>query len=216
MADTRTIVVKGSGTVSQSPDVFGISFDVRGHEMDYTDSLKSLNRKVEEVRLAVEEAGVDRKALKTTSFRIKADTVYDKKTEEYNFNGYIATHKLKLEFPRDTEKSNRLLKAIAEKVSSADFDIYFTVSDPQALKDRLVEDAVKNARRKADLMTKAAGVKLGKILRINYSWSEVHFHSRMTENLCCEAMVDIEAQPDFEPEDIEKTDNVEVVWEIVD
>jgi len=32
----------------------------------------------------------------------------------------------------------------------------------------------------------------------------------------CSAMADFDAQPDFEPEDIEKSDNVEVVWEIID
>ncbi len=213
---TRTIVVKGTGTISQSPDVFGISFDVQGHMMEYADSLISLNKQVEELRQAIEEAGLDRKALKTTSFRIVRDRVYNKKTEEYDFNGYIATHDLKMEFPRDMEKSNRLLQAIVKRVSSANFSIYFTVSDPQALKDKLVQEAVKNAKRKAKLMTEAAGVKLGKILDINYSWSEVHFHRTYASEMHTDAMMVSEATPDFEPEDIEKSDNVEVVWEIVD
>ena len=78
------------------------------------------------------------------------------------------------------------------------------------------QEAVKNANRKAKLMTEAAGVKLGKILDINYSWSEVHFHRTYARELRSDAMMAPDAQPDFEPEDIEKTDNVEVVWEIVD
>ncbi|MCK4539407.1 MAG: SIMPL domain-containing protein, partial [Candidatus Krumholzibacteria bacterium] len=211
----RTIVVKGTGTVSQAPDVFGIRFDVQGHEMEYADSLVSLNTRVEELRQAIETAGLSRDSLKTTSFDISRDTVYNRKTEKHDFNGYIATHNLKIEFPRNMDKSNKLLGAIVEKVSSADFSIYFTVSDPKALKDRLVQEAVQNARKKAGLMVDAAGVKLGKILNINYSWSEVHFHREMVSELRCSAMVDFAAQPDFEPEDIEKSDNVEVVWEII-
>lgn len=212
----RTVRVKGTGTVSQAPDVFGVSFDVRGHEMDYADSLVSLNRQVEELRTAIEAAGLGRESLKSTSFQIRRDTVYDKKTEKYEFNGYIATHDLKIELPRDREVENRLLESIVDKVTSAEFNIYFTVSDPQSLKDELVQSAVENARRKAGLMAEAAGVKLGRIISIDYSWGEVRFRREMATELCCASMENREARPDFEPEDIEKTDDVEVVWEIAD
>ena len=212
----RHIVVKGTGTVSKAPDIFGISFDVQAHERSYTDSLKKLNRRVEDLRKAVEAAGIERSTLKTSSFRISSDYKYNKDLEERQFNGYIASHKLKIEFPVDKEKSNRLLGEIVDKARHANFQIYFTVSNPEELKDEMVKEAVINATRKAEIMTEAAGVKLGKILSINYTWGEVHFRSEFGADLLCASMIETEARPDFEPEEIEESDNVEVVWELVD
>jgi len=212
----RNIVVKGTGTVSKAPDIFGISFDVQAHEMNYVESLKKLNRRVEDLRKAVEAAGIERSTLKTTSFRINSDYSYKKKLDERKFNGYIASHRLKIEFPVDKEKSNRLLGEIVDKVRSANFNIYFTVSNPEELKDEMVREAVINATRKAEIMTEAAGVKLGNILSINYTWGEVHFRREFEADLLCAAMTEEDARPDFEPEDIEKSDNVEVVWELLD
>lgn len=216
MSGKRTIVVKGTGSVTAAPDIFGVSFSVKGHEMEYAASLLTLNRRVEELRQAAETADIDRESVKTISFDISTDTFYNEKTEKSEFNGYIAEHRLKVEFPIDKEKSNKLLAAIVEKVSSATFSIYFTVSNPEELKEKMLAEAVKNARRKADIMTEAAGVGLGKILSINYSWSEVRFRSGMLHDIECFATMAPQAMPDFEPDDIEKSDSVEVVWEIED
>ena len=101
-------------------------------------------------------------------------------------------------------------------MSSATFSIYFTVSNPEELKEKMLAEAVKNARRKADIMTEAAGVALGKILSINYSWSEVRFRSERFDEIECYATMAPKAMPDFEPDDIENADSVEVVWEIED
>ncbi len=216
MSGKRTIVVKGTGKVSAAPDIFGVSFSVKGHEMEYSASLLTLNRYVEELRQAAETAGIDRESVKTIAFDISTDTYYNKKTEKSEFNGYIAEHRLKVEFPIDKEKSNKLLAAIVEKVSSATFSIYFTVSNPEELKEKMLAEAVKNARRNADIMTEAAGVGLGKILSINYSWSEVRFRSERFDEIECYATMAPKAMPDFEPDDIENSDSVEVVWEIED
>ena len=47
------ITVKGTGTVKQAPDIFGISLVVKAHKWEYADALKTLNEKVERVRKAV-------------------------------------------------------------------------------------------------------------------------------------------------------------------
>jgi uncharacterized protein YggE len=216
MMGKRTIVVKGTGSVSATPDIFGVIFEVQGHEMNYADSLITLNKRVEDLRQAAESAGIDRKSVKTSSFDISMDRHYNNEKKDYEFNGYIAEHKLKVEFPIDREKSNKLLAAIVDKVSSASFSIYFTVSDPEKLKERMLAEAVKNAKRKADIMADTAGIRLGKILNINYSWSEVRFRDDVACTMAMPDMIHAKAMPDFEPDDIERSDNVEIIWEIED
>ena len=82
MTGTRTIVVKGTGGVKAAPDIFGVRFEVQGHEMDYADSLKTLNGRVEELRQAAELAGIDRKSVKTLSFDISVDQHYDNEKKD--------------------------------------------------------------------------------------------------------------------------------------
>ena len=66
---------------------------------------------------------------------------------------------------------------------------------------------------------KAAGVTLGDIVNIDYSWAELDFVSRpmnsmMLEECCmrsCEDSYDI----DINPDDIDVTDSVTVVWALM-
>ena len=69
------------------------------------------------------------------------------------------------------------------------------------------------------MLTEAAGVQLGDIVTIDYSWGEVEFISHPMEKCmslaedCCMASpsgYDI----DIEPDDIDMSDTVTVVWRI--
>ncbi|MGB4482777.1 MAG: SIMPL domain-containing protein, partial [bacterium] len=73
-------------------------------------------------------------------------------------------------------------------------------------------EAVKNAARKAEVLADAAGVKLGPIIRIDYTWSDIYIES----NLSIRAFMVSESAPDYDftPEDIEITETVTTVWEI--
>ncbi len=213
---TKTLTVKGVGTVKQSPDVFGISFKVTGHEWKYSDAMTLLNESVEELRNTLESQGLDKKLLKTTSFDIRSDSTYNNKTKKHKFNGYIATHRIKIEIPWDNEKANELLIAINESTIDPQFSIYFTVSDPEKLKEEMLKEAVKNAKEKAGIIAEAAGVKVLDILDINYSWGEILFERNYEDRSYAVCEESSSVMPDIEPDDIEKSDTVEIVWEIGD
>ena len=71
---------------------------------------------------------------------------------------------------------------------------------------------------KAQVLTEAAGVKLGDIVSIDYSWGEIEFVSEsVTRNLAMPIMCDDSEgcyDIDIEPDDIDVSDTVTVVWEI--
>ena len=70
---------------------------------------------------------------------------------------------------------------------------------------------------KADILAKSAGVNLGEILRIDYSWSEHHFYSNTDMKVAEDMLYLSEAAPmavDIEPEDINVSDTATVVWAI--
>ncbi len=88
-------------------------------------------------------------------------------------------------------------------------------------KNELLAAAVKDSQAKASVLTEEAGVNLGKIINIDYSWGEIDFVSRPLQEMllrCCEpeecesASYDM----DIELDDIDISDTVTVIWRLED
>ena len=111
---------------------------------------------------------------------------------------------------------SRVLGAISETKVNPILSINFSIKDSNAVGIELLERATVNARQKAEILAKASGVTLGKILTIDYNWSELLFSSVTRFELQNQAMTSASRfAPDIEPEDIESSDTVTFVWEII-
>jgi len=109
------------------------------------------------------------------------------------------------------------LGAIAACEANPRFSIRFSIKDASAISAELLENAIENAKWKADILAKSAGVNLGEILRIDYSWSEHHFYSNTDMKVAEDMLYLSEAAPmavDIEPDDINVSDTATVVWAI--
>jgi uncharacterized protein YggE len=217
--DNREIVVKGIGKVSASPDLLVIDLNLEVVEPEYDKAMLVATEHLDTLRAAVVDAGHDKKSLKTTQFNVntKYDSYRDKSNNwKQKFIGYCCTHGLRLEFNLDMKKLGDTLGAIADCPANPKFSIKFSVKDPSAVSEQLLQSAIENAKWKADVLANSAGVKLGEIKRIDYNWSEHHLYSE-TNYLLAEAEVDYAAAPkslamDIEPEDIDVSDSVTVIW----
>ena len=84
----------------------------------------------------------------------------------------------------------------------------------------MLANAVTDAKAKAEVLSKASGVSLGEIITIDYSWAEIDFVSRPMDKLTLEECCIKNCEPgeaydiDINPDDIDVTDNVTVVWGI--
>ena len=134
---------------------------------------------------------------------------------QQRFIGYSCSHGLNLEFDLDMEKLGATIGAIAKCEANPKFNIKFSIKDPNAVSEQLLESAVENAKWKATVLAKAAGVKLGEIQRIDYSWRDINLYSE-TDMIVVESALRVaEAAPeamDIVPEDIDVSDTATVVW----
>ena len=127
---------------------------------------------------------------------------------------------MKIEFESDNDRLGKILYALANCSVSPEFRISYTVKDPEAAKNTLLGKAVTDAREKAAVLTQAGGVTLGDIQTIDYSWGEIDFEYRpmrnelMTPDRMTTPMAVGGYDLDIEPDDIEVSDTVTVVWEI--
>ncbi len=60
--------------------------------------------------------------------------------------------------------------------------------------------------------TNAAGVTLGDLIQIDYSWSEIHIQPRL--KVCEMAIESSSPAYDITPEDVDVSDSVTVIWAI--
>lgn len=93
------------------------------------------------------------------------------------------------------------------------------MKDPEGLKNALLGLAVKDATAKAQVLAAASRVTLGEIQTIDYSWGEMNLEVQpmnrmlMNDNICMAKGID-SYEINIEPDDIEVSDTVTVVWKI--
>ena len=213
----KHITVKGTGRASAKPDLITLSMTLTSEDLVYEKSMSDANEAIEKLREALNIEGFSRDDLKTTDFSINTifESVKDR-NDEYKqvFRGFRVGHNLTLEFDFDRKRLGRVLSAIAASGTVPEFRIGFTIKDREALSTQMLQNAVANARLKAEIIAGAAAFRLGDIISVDYSWSDVHFHSSTQFGLRFEKMNVSSMDIDIQPDDINVNDTVTIIWEI--
>lgn len=219
----RTIRVTGKGQIKLKPDMTRISITLEGTYPEYSETLRHSSEDAEAIKDLLTEYGFERSDLKTLDFSV--DTEYESYKEhgayKQRFVGYKYHHLMKVEFDSDNERLGRVLYALANSQLRPEFRISYTIKDPEAAKNQLLGKAVSDAMEKADALARAARVVLKDIQSIDYSWGhisfEVHPMKRMLvaeEGLALPMATSGTYDMDIEPDDIEVSDTVTLLWEI--
>lgn len=216
----RTIRVTGKGLIKVHPDMTRITITLVGMSPDYSDTLRRSTEETEQMKDTLEPFGIKRTDLKTLSFDI--DTEYesykDKGVYKQRFIGYKFRHILKMEFESDNKRLGKILYALANCQLRPEFRIGYTVKDPEATKNELLGKAVKDAKEKAVVLSNAAGVELKGIESIDYSWGQINFEYEPMDRAMlaepCMKMCENSYDIDIEPDDVDVSDTVTVIWEI--
>ncbi len=217
---SRTIRVKGIGRVTTPPDYVVISMSLETQETDYERTLELAAEKIEQLNSSLESIGFEKKSVKTTNFNVRTDyeRVKDRNGNYKSvFNGYVCSHRLKVEFDFDNKILAQTLYAISKCLAHPEISVSFTVKDPSAVNKELLRSAAVNAREKAQILCEASGVELGELLSVDYNWGELNIVSHtdyMLEEKCMALPVGGLSDMDIEPDDIDVSDTATFVWAI--
>ena len=216
----KTIRVTGKGQLKIKPDTTRITITLEGTNKDYSKVLERSSTETEELRTLLTGFGFERTDLKTLSFRV--DPQYEGYQEngiyKQKFVGYQFYHNMKVEFDSDNERLGKILYALSKSKIKPEFQLSYTVKDPEASKKELLAKAVQDAKEKAETLTKAAGVELKDLVEIDYSFGEINFEVRPVNRMMMASKsmaVEESFDMDIEPEDIAVSDTVTILWEIV-
>ena len=223
MSNMRTIRVTGKGQIKVKPDMTRITLSLEGIFPEYGETLRRSSEDTERLKDLLTGFGFERSDLKTLNFSV--DTEYesykDKGTYKQRFIGFKFYHMMKVEFDSDNGRLGRVLYALSHCPVKPEFRLSYTVKDPEAAKNELLSKAVTDAKEKASVLTQAAGVALKGIQNIDYSWGQINFEVQPMNRMlmadeCCESSMTGAGSydMDIEPDDIEVSDTVTVLWEI--
>ena len=216
----RTITVKGMGNVKTAPDYVVVSMNLETQAMEYEETMERAAQQIDYLNTSLEAVGFEKKSVKTTNFNVRTDyeSVKDKNGNYKSvFNGYVCSHRLKVEFDFDTKRLAQTLSAISQSLAKPELSIAFTVKDPSAVNKELLKSATINAREKAKVLCEASDVELGDLLTLDYNWGELNIISRtdyMLEERVMAMPMRAMADMDIQPDDIDVSDTATFVWEI--
>ena len=214
--DPRVIQVTGRGVLRLTPDTTRLTITLRGTCPEYEQAIAASARDTQGRKELIAGLGFARDSLRTLSFDV---TTEDESIRDPNGDyrqqlvGYQFTHATRLEFPRDNGLLGRLLYALGHGEAAPELVISYTVRDREGAKNRLLGQAVADARAKAEVLARAAGVPLSELLRIDYTRGEPDLEVRpMARPLRAMASAAPGYHIDIQPDDIEVSDTVTVVW----
>ena len=210
--NSRYLRIQGKGLISQSPDRIHIYFSMTGKDGEFTKAVENCNTACEAVRAAAKSCGINPDELTTSHFSVGAETKYV--SGKHRHVGFESMHELMIVLPIEKGLIGRFLSAVVSAKANPQVSLKFDVSDPEALKQKVLIAAIENAKRSAETIALAAGIKLGSISNIEYGCAVARASSRSL-NMACAPSVSGDISPDFEPEDLRAEDGVTVTWKIV-
>ena len=210
----RQITVEGIGRVSRKPDQIELKLEIAAKDMEYDATISKASEQLENLRSAVQKAGFEADALKTSYFNM--DAKYEDIKDRYGdrrktFIGYECRQKLKLVFELDMKVLARVISAISDSAAEPELSVNFTVKDAKEFSNRLLDCAAKNAKEKAQVLCKAIGAELGDLISIKCGWDERVF---VSDTIYIRPVGEAYSCSDMVPEDVTADETVVCVWQI--
>lgn len=217
----KNIRVTGKGKLSVKPDTICLAIEAEDGYLDYEKTIEESAKQTKLLRESLEKSGLSGKDLKTKHFSIQAAyESYRDENDDYKsrFIGYKFKHHTEIRFPNDNDQLGRTLYELSKCSVDVEFNIYYTVSNLEEVKNELLKKAVEDSKRKAEILAKSARVNLGEIKRIDYSWGELEIFSHPIDDFMARPMFSESKASydiDIEADDIDVDDTVTIEWELL-
>ncbi len=157
------IWVNGEGKVTAIPDIATLRLGIEAQEASVAEAQTQAAEAMDRVMTALTENGVAEKDIQTQYFSISQVTKWDSVKEEEVVIGYRVTNMVTAKI-RDIDKVGTIIDAVAEAggdLTRID-SIGFSVDDPSAYYEEARQEAMTDAKAKAEQLAELAGVTLGK------------------------------------------------------
>lgn len=161
----RQITVTGEANVAVAPDMAVIRLGVTSQAKTAREASDANAKQMTTVLGAIRDTGIADRDVQTS--RLSLQPQYDpNKAGPARLLGFQVTNQVTIRI-REIDKLPGILDRAIDAGANEMSGIEFIVSEQSKLLDQARDDAVADARRKAELYAKAAGVKLGTVVSIS-------------------------------------------------
>lgn len=168
---SNTISVSGMGEVFAVPDKATFSVTVREEGKEVADAQDKSTKKINDIVSYLKSAGVEEKDIKTISYNVNPKyeysqgvcTQYSCPPSKQTLVGFEVYQSLEVKV-QDPKKAGELLSGVGEKGASEVSGLSFTIEDEDALKADAREQAITEAREKADQLARQLGVTVVRVV----------------------------------------------------
>ena len=163
---TATITVVGEGIVSLKPDIAHLSMGVLVEKRRLSEAQAEASDKMNAVIDRLVALGISRDDIQTVNFSV--NPVYDYPNDGTHpvLRGFQVANQVSVTI-RDIGKTGEVADAVIDVGATTIGGLSFDVSNMQGAKDQAREQAMADAKRKAEQLANLAGVGLGRPLSIN-------------------------------------------------
>ena len=230
----KKLIVVGKSEYSGKPDWVTVHMSLKTEDKDSKKALSTAKNQLANITQEFKTLDLD---VITSNFN--AGSVYQhakiRITNKYEkvFQSFKVEYSCFVELPFESKQILDVLSLLENAKPRPDFRFTFSIKDTQPILDRLSADAVMDAKRQANILADAAGVKLIGIAEINNAGSSFHDSYDMYEREMIRpemAVEDLFVSTQLEeiygdenslesmfllnPKDIKLNDEVRVIFEI--
>ncbi len=173
-APERLMTVSGHGEARHAPDMSTLTAGVQTQGTTAKEALQANTQDMNKVFAALKSLGIADTDMQTSDFSVQP--IYEPglpgqpRSGPPKIVGYQVSNQVTVTL-RDLPKLGPALDALVSAGANQMYGVRFGIADTDALMDKARDAAIKEAARKAQLMAKSAGVKLGRIISISESAS---------------------------------------------
>jgi uncharacterized protein YggE len=168
---SNTISVSGMGEVFAVPDRATFTVTVREEAKEVGDAQEAATKKSNEIIDYLKGAGVEEKDIKTVSYNVNPKyeysqgvcTQYSCPPSKQTLVGFEVYQSLEVKV-QDPKKAGDLLSGVGGKGASEVSGLSFTIEDEDQLKAEAREQAIAEAREKADELADQLGVNVVRVV----------------------------------------------------
>jgi len=158
-----TISFSATGEVTVIPDLAVINLTVTTENKDLNEAIIENSQSMNNTITFLKNNGVDSSDIKTTRYNMYPRYEYEGEYRNRYIAGYEITQTLTIKI-RDLSKVGEIISGVTENGVNNIGNIQFTVDDNQLFLEEARSIAIKNAKQKAEEISKEVGIKLGKIV----------------------------------------------------
>ena len=168
----RVMTVSGHGEARHAPDMATASAGVRTQGTTAQQALQVNTQDMNKVFATLKSLGIADADIQTSNFSVQP--LYEQAQPGQQQNGpprivgYQVFNQVTVTL-RDLTKLGAALDALVASGANEMYGVNFGIADTDPLTDEARDAAIKDAMRKAALMAKSAGVRLGRIMSISES-----------------------------------------------